>query len=327
MSDIAVISRVSSGAIDGRLRILRVRQRLFRSFHEALIKHHGDLLKAVQADDGCLKAEAQAVLAGALIELRNHYDLLDFETDLELEYSLARKKSHERRRKAIALTYIIPNPFNLLYNVVSVLSAALEAGSCVIVELENTTQKTPVLLRRIILESLDRDAFGVVSSRAPTKILAQCVVIDQKPMSHNNISAQRVISTPEYRSVAVVDRTGDTNLAAKEIVASRLIFGGSSSYAVDLVLVNEFVAKGFQEAVSREMAKPGWEGQRTTGQLCESRRPNIVESTEAALFDEQVKSGKVTFVEGDSSKGAVQILDRHGESLIRSTHWPMLTVN
>lgn len=134
MSDAAVLSRVSGGAIDGRLGYLRVRQRLFLSFHSALIKHREAFLEAVKFDDGCSTAEAQIVFASALIELRNHYDLLNFQQDLELEYSLVKKKSNENRRKPIALTYIIPNSFNLLYNVVSALSAALEAGSCVIVE-------------------------------------------------------------------------------------------------------------------------------------------------------------------------------------------------
>lgn len=134
MSNAVVLSRVSGGAVDGRLQHIRVRQRLFYSFHVALVKHHDALLEATQADDECTKAEAQAVFASALIELRNHYNLLDFEKDLDLEYSLAQGKSNESRRTPIALTYVIPNSLNLLYNVVSVLGAALEAGSCVVIE-------------------------------------------------------------------------------------------------------------------------------------------------------------------------------------------------
>lgn len=134
MSATVVLSRVSGGAIDGRLNNLRVRQRLFQSFHTALLKHHDALLEATQADDGCTRAEAQAVFASALIDLRNHYDGLDFKKDLDLEYSLARSKSNEDRRTPIALVYIIPNSLNLLYNVVSALGAALEAGSCVVTE-------------------------------------------------------------------------------------------------------------------------------------------------------------------------------------------------
>lgn len=134
MGDSAVLLRVSGGAIDGRLNILRVRQRLFQSLHTVLVKHHDPLLEATQADDGCSREEAQAVFANALIELRNHYDLLDFTRDLDLEYSLARSKSNEHRRTSIALAYIVPDSHNLLFNVVSALGAALEAGSCVVTE-------------------------------------------------------------------------------------------------------------------------------------------------------------------------------------------------
>jgi aldehyde dehydrogenase (NAD+) len=134
MSDAVVLSRVSGGAIDGRLQFVRVRQRLFHSLHRAITSHRGPLLQAIQADDVCTKAEAQAVFASALVELRRHYDLLDFKQDLDSEYSLAKNKSNESKRRPITLAYIIPYSVNLFYNVVSALSAALEAGSCVVVE-------------------------------------------------------------------------------------------------------------------------------------------------------------------------------------------------
>lgn len=342
MSVTVILSRVSGGAIDGRLNSVRVRQRLFHSFHTALLKHRAALLEATQADDGCTSAEAQAVFASALIELRSHYDGLDFEKHLDLEYSLARSKSNEHRRTPIALVYIVPNTLNLLYNVVSAMSAALEAGSCVVTEvclidaflhpyklrgpadetieadfsytfhqLENTVQRTPSLLRQIITESLDQDAFGVVSSRAPREFLTRCVVVDQKPGSKNNFAAERVLLSPEYRNIALVDRTGDTKLAAREIIASRLMFGGASSYAVDLVLVNEFVEGEFREALSRELAEV-----KSTRLLAEDqpqlkRHMNLGDDTEAALFNRQVKSGAVKFVRGDSSEGILQVYDRH----------------
>lgn len=167
------------------------------------------------------------------------------------------------------------------------------------------------MLRQVITESLDQDAFGVVSSRAPTEFLTRCVVVDQKPGSNNNLSAERVLLSPEYRNIALVDRTGDTKLAAQEIVASRLMFGGASSYAVDLVLVNEFVEGEFREALSRELAEV-----RSTILLAEEqpqvrRHMSLVDDTDAALFNRQVKSGAVKFVRGDSSEGVLQVHDRH----------------
>jgi hypothetical protein len=58
-----------------------------------------------------------------------------------------------------------------------------------------------------------------------------------------------------------VDRTADVKLAARELVAARFAFGGSSPYAPDLVLVNEFVKQEFLQAVGEE-----------TRRLCEGKQ-------------------------------------------------------
>lgn len=177
-------------------------------------------------------------------------------------------------------------------------------------QLENTVQRTPALLRQVITESLDQDAFGVVSSRAPSEFLARCVVVDQKPGSNNNLSAERVLLSPEYRNIALVDRTGDAKLAAREIIASRLMFGGASSYAVDLVLVNEFVEGDFREALSRELEEFGSKKLLAEDHSRVRKQMNLVDDTEAALFNQQVRSGVVKFVRGDSSEGILQVYDR-----------------
>lgn len=61
----------------------------------------------------------------------------------------------------------------------------------------------------------------------------------------------QLISPANARCVAIVDRSADVDEAAKAITAARFSFGGSSPYAPDLVLVNEFVKKAFFEACSR----------------------------------------------------------------------------
>lgn len=45
----------------------------------------------------------------------------------------------------------------------------------------------------------------------------------------------------------MVDRTSDLALAAAQLVAARFAFGGTSPYAPDLILVNEFIKKEFLE--------------------------------------------------------------------------------
>ncbi|PSN64645.1 hypothetical protein BS50DRAFT_557292 [Corynespora cassiicola Philippines] len=308
MSDSIVLSRISGGAIDGRLQILRIRQRLFKSLHNVLVNERENLLEAIQIDEGFTQEEAQVVFASALIELRNHYDQLDFQADLAQEYSVARKQSNESRRVPITMTYLIPDSFTLFYSVITALSAALEAGSCFIVEFDNTNSKTSALLKRIISSSLDQDAFGIVESRAPEVFLSKCAVVDQRPDGSNSkIPAQILLYSPKSRNVALVDRTCDIRLAAREIVTSRLAYNGASRYSVDLVLVNEFVAARFQSALIEELQHAQ---SNIAAKKSSSLAKKVVRSKFPTILEDDAKKGAVELVIGDSNVGAVNILNR-----------------
>lgn len=67
--------------------------------------------------------------------------------------------------------------------------------------------------------------------------------------------ANELLSPASSSVVAVVDRTADLSLAARELVQARSLFAGRSPYAPDVVLVNEFVAKDFLDAVFRETGR------------------------------------------------------------------------
>lgn len=47
--------------------------------------------------------------------------------------------------------------------------------------------------------------------------------------------------------IAIVDRTADVAAAAEQIITARFAFGGTSPYAPDVVLVNEYIKKDFLE--------------------------------------------------------------------------------
>jgi aldehyde dehydrogenase (NAD+) len=55
------------------------------------------------------------------------------------------------------------------------------------------------------------------------------------------------LASSRAKVIAVVDRTADLALAAEQLVAARFAFGGTSPYAPDVILVNEFVKKDFLE--------------------------------------------------------------------------------
>ncbi|KAH7384682.1 hypothetical protein BKA66DRAFT_388391, partial [Pyrenochaeta sp. MPI-SDFR-AT-0127] len=304
------LARVEGASIDGRLNVLRIRQRLFQSLHATLVQHHNDAIQAIQIDEGCSLEEALLVYGSSLIELRNHYDALDLRKDLEQEYRVAKGESNESRRTPFPITYIIPGTIHLFYNVISALSAALGAGSCVIVELENTTLRTSDLLRRIITASLDQDAFGSTSSRAPTEYLAKCAIVDQTTdLVASNISARRILSSSMHRNIALVDRTADVELAAREIVASRLAFKGTSLCAVDLVLVNEFVLDKFNAAAIQALeAIRGAEG---TEKMSTSSDKSFASGrrSNSKLFNGNTPSDDVRWVNGNSNLGLLQLVN------------------
>lgn len=63
------------------------------------------------------------------------------------------------------------------------------------------------------------------------------------------VATHASLVSPGSRVIAVVDRTADLALAAEQLVTARFAFGGSSPYAPDIVLVNEFAKKEFVEHV------------------------------------------------------------------------------
>ncbi|KAK5064587.1 hypothetical protein LTR84_000420 [Exophiala bonariae] len=306
------LGRVKLAAIDGRMRILRFRQLQFQNLYQYLIQNRDVFIEATQFDDGCTKEEAEIEFASALIDLRNHYDALDLTTDLEQEYRVSKGQCNEAHKVAIGIVYIIPDTISALFGVLSALCAAIQAGSCCILEMENTTRKTSVLLRQIFSESMNKDAFGVVLSRASPPLLLQCVVVDQarKLRTTDDSKPCRVLTSPATPNVALVDRTADVELAAKEVVASRLAFDARGRYAVDAVFVNEFVADALATAVVQAAQKYFGQhkiagSQRSTRYL--SSKSDI---SDIALLENEVRLGRAKVVHSDSGMTVVEVLER-----------------
>lgn len=75
--------------------------------------------------------------------------------------------------------------------------------------------------------------------------MATCLQVLQETQVQQPSYGQLV--SPQNKVIAIVDRTADLVAAAEHLVTARFAFGGSSPYAPDLVLVNEFVKKEFLE--------------------------------------------------------------------------------
>lgn len=117
--------------------------------------------------------------------------------------------------------------------------------------MEQRLLETEKVLRDLVQQNMDKDAFVIVEQR-PTEdefFTEQVIIIsansDQDIQSHG--SAKLLISPPST-AIAVVDRSANISKAAKDIVQARFRFCGKSPYAPDLVLVNDFALKEFCQA-------------------------------------------------------------------------------
>lgn len=86
-----------------------------------------------------------------------------------------------------------------------------------------------------------------MSSAPSQEALSTCLQVLQETQVRQPTYAQLV--SLQSKAIAIVDRTADLAATAEHLVAARFAFGGSSPYAPDLILVNEFVKKDFLEHV------------------------------------------------------------------------------
>lgn len=122
--------------------------------------------------------------------------------------------------------------------------------TCVL-QLPDTGQKIDSVLRALLTKALDGNTFHVSRSVTDQSVLDEAIAVDQgRAVSSINLDSQ-LTSPANARCVAIVDRSADIDKAARAITTARFSFGGSSPYAPDLVLVNEFVKKNFFEACTR----------------------------------------------------------------------------
>ncbi|QDS74300.1 hypothetical protein FKW77_003808 [Venturia effusa] len=245
-------SRIRAAAVDGRLANVFERQNQLKRLHAGLVKGADSIQEAIVKDTGNTKAEAAVEFSLTLSILKKQLASLNPEKELEKEYRIAKGVDAADRREAIGIAYIEPAKHTFFYSVVVPLSVAITAGNCVIVHLENSLKDLPSLLQRTLLSSLDADIFAVANSKpTDTAFLASCIQVLQEG-SKEETNPLKVLSPPTASVLAIVDRTANLEEAAEALLIARFGFNGTSPYAPDVVLVNEFVKKAFLNAVIRK---------------------------------------------------------------------------
>ena len=107
------------------------------------------------------------------------------------------------------------------------------------------------MLRQALTKALDVNTFYASKTTTDQSILDGAILVDQTSNGPPSTPTNQLLSSSHTRCVALVDRSANIDDAARAITTARFSFGGTSPYAPDLVLVNEFVKKDFFEACSR----------------------------------------------------------------------------
>jgi len=268
-------SHIRAAAIDERCHNVFYRQTQLERLSKALIDKSSDIRQAIATDYGYTPAEVAIELHLALGAVKRDYASLQPKEAHEEEYLIAVGKDAKSIRKPAGIVYIEPCKHTLFYSVVVPLSAAIAAGNCVIVlvssvfmysdqayanqmlQLENNLRALSGVLRQILPAALDRETFAIASSSVKDQSLLDSAIHVNQNSDERSPRANQLASSSRSRTVAVIDRTADVQLAARELVAARFGFGGRSPYAPDLVLVNEFSKQAFLQAVVSECVKKG----------------------------------------------------------------------
>jgi hypothetical protein len=172
----------------------------------------------------------------------------------------------------------------------------------------------PPLLRQILSDALDADTFAVAEERPSSSFLEGVLVVAQTDIPSLPQSLQSPVNA---KTVAVVDRTADLRLAAESLVTARFAIGGRSTYAPDIVLVQEFALKAFVEALihhsSKYLAGPDGESREKAVGASNPRRPGPGSS----VLDAAYKDPSTRVLVAGSGWGVVEVHDRQSALLQR----------
>ncbi|KAJ4506704.1 hypothetical protein HRR83_007769 [Exophiala dermatitidis] len=250
-------SGVRAAAVDGRAHNPYYRKTQLKKLHDRVVENLSEIQRAIELDTGHRAAEIKAECWLALQCLVEGYNSVDPARELAAEYSIANQQDAPKAHEPVGIVLIEPAMHTFLFSLISALAPAIVAGNCVIVRVEQTILRTPPLVLGLIEGALDRDIIQVTYAReVPSVDIGHRYmrVLQNGPPTAS--MANDLVSRPQARVAAIVERDADLDKAAELLVVARLGLGGKSPYGPDLVLVNEWVVKEFLAAVARHSAKP-----------------------------------------------------------------------
>lgn len=127
-------SRLRAARIDGRTQNAFFRRNELNKLYRTLLAHTLPIQDAIKKDSGISLQEAQIEYFLSLSAIRDHYNTISPDSELEKEYDIANGNSAKNRRVGHGLVHISPSRYTMLYSIIAPLSAAIAAGNCIILE-------------------------------------------------------------------------------------------------------------------------------------------------------------------------------------------------
>lgn len=248
-------SVIRSAAIDGRVLNPIFRKTQLKQLHDALSTKASEIQDAIAGDTGHTPAEVQIEYSLALKHLAQAFKAINPPQALHEEYTVSRSQDSSHHREAVGVVVIHPARHAFFSSLLSALVPALAAGNCVLVQTEQSLLRTPRLVLDVISQALDGEIFESTTSPVTDADLDHPHVRVLQNGTDSAHLAHHLVSDPEARVVAVVERDADLDAAAQELVRARFALRGRAPYAPDLVLVNEWVKREFLEAVVKHAVR------------------------------------------------------------------------
>ncbi|CZS89978.1 uncharacterized protein RAG0_01134 [Rhynchosporium agropyri] len=146
--------------------------------------------------------------------------IFEFQSVTQCEYLLANGSDNRLRSVGKGLVVIRPTTHTRLYSIISPIAAAISAGNCVCLELEDTMLNMEPVLKRIFSEALDIYTFLTSN----TAIQDPSAFLVDQTATTSNAPSNQLSSNSTSRTIAIVYRAADVELAAKSIIDAQFGF-------------------------------------------------------------------------------------------------------
>ncbi|UPX20215.1 Aldehyde dehydrogenase (NAD(+)) [Ascochyta rabiei] len=159
MSTHEIVERIAAAWIEGRLENVLERQKQLAVLHQSLHKRIAIFVRALQQDTNCSSDLATSEIVVALDNINSWYERLDFQDTLRNERNIKHEKGPATFQVPLGRTLIVQSFWSPIISVLSPLAGSLAGGNPTIVLGSHLFAATNKLLKEIVEESLDVEAF------------------------------------------------------------------------------------------------------------------------------------------------------------------------